>query len=371
MLNLADRKWSAFKVSDIFNVATGANIKSSSLSDGSIPRITAKDITNGISMFTTDSRQANFRTNKNCVSVSFLGSVFYQPYRASFDMKIHSLTIKDRPLNQYIGLFIVTECKKQFSKYAYGNQLSSTDLPKQKILLPLAADGVTPDWQFMETYMRQKEQEILEPTIHKLCKRLIINHITGGGKCIYPRWKTFVIGDLFNAKRPSNNRKEDDYSNGKIPFVASGGIDNGVTKFCTPKEGEVLDKGACLSVSPVDGSCYYQPFDFLGRGGAGSSVILLYAKGFSLDKYTALFLSKAIAQTTATKYSYGRMASLDRLKKDKVYLPVTEAGAIDFAFMSSFMQDVERDILGTTLKHFKARADVKGTKSGGGKMASV
>lgn len=71
-------------------------------------------------------------------------------------MKIHSLTIKGRTLNPYIGLFIATECKKQFSKYAYGNQLSSTDLPKQNILLPIDASG-KPDWEYMENYMRSVE----------------------------------------------------------------------------------------------------------------------------------------------------------------------------------------------------------------------
>ena len=162
------------------------------------------------------------------------------------------------------------------------------------------------------------------------------------------QWKTFVIGELFEAKRPTA-RKEDDYCDGDIPFIASGGINNGVTKFCSPKNGESLDTENCLSVSPVDGSCYYQSYPFLGRGGAGSSIILLYPKNFTLDAYTALFLSKAITQTTATKYSYGHMASLDRIKKDKIYLPIDTNGEIDFQFMSSFMRQIEQRILKPTI----------------------
>ena len=73
-------------------------------------------------------------------------------------------------------------------------------------------------------------------------------------------------------------RKEDEYSEGDVQFVASGCVNNGVTKFCAPKSDEVLDKGNCLTVSPVDGSCYYQATDFLGRGGAGSSIIIIYSK---------------------------------------------------------------------------------------------
>lgn len=180
------------------------------------------------------------------------------------------------------------------------------------------------------------------------------------------RLAKFVIGDFFEVKRPTS-RKEDDYSNGEIPFIASGGINNGVTKFCIPQKGEVLDKGNCLSISPVDGSCYYHPYDFLGRGGAGSSVILLYAKNFYLDRYVALFISKAISQTTATKYSYGYMASLDRIKKDKIYLPVSTNGDVDFQFMSSFMKQKELQILKPTIERLCKRLIINDIMGGGGK----
>lgn len=148
-------------------------------------------------------------------------------------------------------------------------------------------------------------------------------------------------------------------------FVASGGVSNGITKFCSPREGEQLDKGNCLTVSPVDGSCYYHSCDFLGRGGAGSSIIILYPKNFSLNRFTALFISKAISQTTASKYCYGHMASLERIKRDRILLPINDAGNPDFAFMSSFMKSIEKDILGTTIKIFKDRLNQQDTEIGG------
>lgn len=183
------------------------------------------------------------------------------------------------------------------------------------------------------------------------------------------QWKTFVIGDLFEAKRPTT-RKEDDYCDGDIPFIASGGVNNGVTKFCLPKNGESLDKENCLSVSPVDGSCYYQSYQFLGRGGAGSSIILLYPKNFTLDAYTALFISKAITQTTATKYSYGHMASLDRIKKDKIYLPVDTNGEVDFQFISSFMRQIEQRILKPTIDKLCKQLIVNELMGGGKSLHS-
>lgn len=166
-------------------------------------------------------------------------------------------------------------------------------------------------------------------------------------------WVAFNIGELFEAKRPAS-RKEDDFDCGGVPFIASGGINNGVTKFCK-LNGDILDRGNCLSISPVDGSCYYHPYDFLGRGGAGSSIILLYPKNFQLNRYVALFMSKAIAQTTAAKYSYGYMASLDRIKKDRIYLPVDDSAEIDFRFMTSFMKQKEQQILKPTIERLCKR----------------
>ena len=181
--------------------------------------------------------------------------------------------------------------------------------------------------------------------------------VNGGGKLSNLTWKEFIIEDLFHAKRPLA-RKEDEYSEGDVQFVASGCVNNGVTKFCAPKSDEVLDKGNCLTVSPVDGSCYYQATDFLGRGGAGSSIIILYAKNFELNRFNALFISQAITKTASAKYSYGHMASLDRIKRDKIILPANKDGQPDFAFMSSFMQQVEQDILGTTLRYFADKQQI-------------
>ena len=176
-MNLHEHKWASFKVSDIFTISTGNLVNKSKMQCGNNPRITAKATDNGIDSFTDIAY--GFRTNHNCVSISFLGNCFYQPYLASYDMKIHSVTIKGRELNRHIGLFLANQLNREFKKFSYGNQLSSKDLARQHVLLPATANG-QPDWQFMEDFMRQKEQQILKPTIEKLCKQLISNEIGGG-----------------------------------------------------------------------------------------------------------------------------------------------------------------------------------------------
>ena len=109
------------------------------------------------------------------------------------------------------------------------------------------------------------------------------------------RWGQFHIGDIFSVERPSA-RSKDDYEEGDVPFVASGAINNGVMKCCKPKDNEKLDK-PCITVSPVDGRTFYQAYDFLGRGGAGSSVLVLSSDNKELMLVDFVF--SCISQTCA------------------------------------------------------------------------
>lgn len=140
-------------------------------------------------------------------------------------------------------------------------------------------------------------------------------------------WKTFHISDLFTVKRPAA-RNKDDYKEGPVPFVASGSVNNGVMKCCQSFDDEKLDAAGCITVSPVDGSAFYQPYDFLGRGGAGSSILMLYRDGLNL--YTGQFIAKMVSNTCSGKYDYGHMGNKDSIKREQIMLPVTDDGILIF-----------------------------------------
>lgn len=154
-------------------------------------------------------------------------------------------------------------------------------------------------------------------------------------------WEEWTVGSLFEVKRPKS-RSEKGYCQGKVPFVASGNVNNGVIKCCTPKEGETLDKGNCITVSPVDGSAFYQEADFLGRGGAGSSVLLLYNN--RINRYSGLFISRMIRQT-CSKYCYGKMGNQEGIKRERIMLPIDEQGELDYLFMEQYIKEREHQLI--------------------------
>lgn len=189
-LKLMDREWKSFYMKNLFETYkgqrglqthTGAYIEKQSLHEASTPRITVRDTNNGIDSYCY-SNDKNFRCFENFISVSFLGSVFYHPYKASLDMKVHALIPLGIELNTYIAHFLIVAIKNCIALSSYGNQLSSTDLPKVKIMLPENADG-QPDWQFMENFMRQIESDKIQ-TILKYYKSLNNNEIIGGGRAL-------------------------------------------------------------------------------------------------------------------------------------------------------------------------------------------
>ena len=66
-------------------------------------------------------------------------------------------------------------------------------------------------------------------------------------------WQNFKIGKIFQIEKPVA-RVQTKYFPGEVPFVASGNYNNGVQSYVQPEENDILDKGGCITVSPVDGS---------------------------------------------------------------------------------------------------------------------
>lgn len=171
------------------------------------------------------------------------------------------------------------------------------------------------------------------------------------GKIDTSKWEPFKIRSLFTVKRPAA-RSQSKYDDGDVPFVASGNHNNGVLKYLCPKTGEILDKGNCITVSPIDGSAFYQKNDFLGRGGAGSSIIMLYND--SINEYSGCFIATIIS-TVCKKYYYSDMANKDVIAEETIMLPVDENHQPDFSYMEEYMKNREIAVSASLTKLHSAK----------------
>ena len=169
MAKIDTNGWKKFQVGELFEtekmgrkiqVPTGSWIASKNLAPGSTPRITVSGVNNGITGYYKDIDDANYRVYQNFISVSFLGTVFYQADRASLDMKVHCLKPLNIELNEPVATFLVTMIKKALGSIEYSDQISSTVLPGLELMLPVTVSG-EPDWVYMDEYMSavMKESE--------------------------------------------------------------------------------------------------------------------------------------------------------------------------------------------------------------------
>ena len=160
------------------------------------------------------------------------------------------------------------------------------------------------------------------------------------------KWKEFSFTDIFTDIQRGKRLKKADHEIGNIPYVSSTAQNNGIDGFigntCSVRLFE-----DCLSIanSGSVGSTFFHHYRFI----ASDHVTKLEREG--LDKYAYLFMIPIINRLSE-KYSFNREINDERIKREKVILPAKESGEPDFDFMSSFMREVESDVLKTTLRYF-------------------
>lgn len=361
---LTDREWKDFFIEEVADILSGRDIYERERIKGDIPYITATANNNGIGYFVNNSNET---LEDNCLSVNRNGSVgycFFHPYKALFGNDTRKLRPKKE--NKYISIFLSMVISHQRYKYGYGYKMGTGRLKRQKILLPIDSEN-KPDWVFMEKYMAYKEYQILKPTIEKLCKRLIINNIQLGGGNLYSRWKEFYFTEVFTNIKRGKRLTKANQEEGLTPYISSTGFNNGVDAFIGNKSGvRTFDFCLTLTNSGSVGNAFFHQYKFI----ASDHVTSLKRNG--LDKYAYLFMIPIINRL-ADKYSFNREINDERIKREKLLLPVKEDGKIDFEFMASFMKRLEHNMLKTIKEFYQKHLISKplitnNIYEGGGKM---
>lgn len=339
MSKIDTTQWKEYSISDLFiteaagrkiQVPTGSYIERKYLKEGEIPRVTVTGINNGIcGYFENLTNNSNYRVFENFISVSFLGTVFYHPYKASLDMKVHALKLKDKQLNEYIGGYIISIIKKSIQNNNYSDQLSSTVLPQLKIRLPVDING-NPNFAYMEKYMQNLESAVNSSLTalrsaksSKTCEKVDIQ-----------KWKLFKVGDIFpKIIKPEvyHVRQLIQDDNG-IPYVVRSKFNNGI-KYRVKKPTGKINPPNVISFGAENATFFYQQEEWVsGRD-------MYYIEVGDLPFYTCCFLT-SVFQILATKYSYNNGLFPDKLKKEKIMLPINnKSGKIDYTYMEEFMKN--------------------------------
>ena len=347
-LKLTDVEWGEFKVGDIFEIFTGSLIDNPK--SGTIPRITATDVNNGVAMFTSRYEE-KARYFSNFISVSFLGSVFYHKDTVSLDMKIHGIKPCRYELKSESALFLIPLIKNFSFKYSYGYQLSTRILVNQKLKLPIDFQG-QPNWQFMEDYIKQEQKQQAQKIIDYYDRKLVelAGDVVGLDKV---EWKTFRFTEVFQEIQRGKRLTKANQTDGPTPYISSTSENNGVDAFIGNNTGvRKFEDVLTLANSGSVGSTFYQQFEFV----ASDHVTAL--KSENADKYAYLFLS-TVVKRLEEKYSFNREINDTRIKIEKVILPADKEGNPNFQYMSDFVKKLEFDKVQEVLEYIYIYIRVK------------
>lgn len=360
-MRLSDREWRPFELQRLFTRIESVKGKTTNdLIDGEgAPYIAASKVNNGYSGTYSITHHKEWLSEGNCIVFVLLGDgaagwAHYEPMPfIGMNGKIACGYI-DGQLNKFNGLFIAQCLRGNKKKYSHGHSWTGRRLLKTNVMLPVDSQG-NPDYAFMEAYVRELMKRKLEQYQTYLEKRLAelendnIVDIGGGGSLGEREWRPFYIGELFEVSRPVARTKAE-LPDGKIPFVASGSINNGVLRCCNVNSDERVVDRHCITVSPVDGSSFYHEYDFLGRGGAGSSILLLRNK--QISKYACHFITVSLKLTCSCKYTYGHMGNQVSIKREQIMLPVDETGTPDFDYMERYGRALMKNKYESYLRYY-------------------
>ncbi|MUP39597.1 restriction endonuclease subunit S [Labilibaculum euxinus] len=339
-LQLSNRKWKQFKLATIFTIENCKCSKVSGLQKGSTPYVGATNRNNGVINFVKVDKK--LITKGNCIA--FIcdgeGSVGYSIYKS--EDFIGSTTVKvgrNKKLNKYNAAFITTIADTVRSKYNFGFKRNETHLKNEILILP-ANEKDEPDFEFMEAFMQQKEQEKFKQYNNYISQRFTA---LKDFKTVVPiedkEFLEFEIEKLFNVKSGKRLTKAD-MKKGNKPFIGATDSNNGITAFVSNSNSSVDSNvlGVNYNGSVVEN--FYHPYKAI----FSDDVKRLSFKEIEGNKHLFLFVKTQILKQKA-KYQYGYKFNGTRMNKQKIMLPVNEKNEPDYDYMENYMKQLEYEKL--------------------------
>lgn len=158
------------------------------------------------------------------------------------------------------------------------------------------------------------------------------------GKIDTSEWKEFRIGDYFKVEYGRFHAK-DELGTGTVNYITTSGFNNGITNTCE----EATHQGNCITVASdgAMGASFYQEEAFTTSNIVSTLTPLPHTP---LNKYNALFLCAIIFGKRAEFGWLGFKMSVDRVRNLRVKLPTTPDGDPDWAYMESYMANLEAKV---------------------------
>lgn len=329
-MNLNVDSWKEFRLGDLFSemYKAEAHVKGELECynvplDNTIRFVSRTEMNNGCDCYVLNNGLSGIEKANAIAIGDTTATCFYQG--EDFVCGDHMVICRADWINLHTALFIISILKQEKYKYSYGRAFKMELISNTMLKLPAAADN-TPDWDYMESYIKSLNRKPLATA----------NQGGYGSHTLgVETWKDFCLGDYFEIKK-GKRLTSDEQTEGSTPYIGAIDSNNGIANYIGQ---DAIHAGNTISLSYNGsvGEAFYQPKPFW----ATDDVNVLYFREeneVAFNKYIALFVC-AVLRQEKYRYSYGRKWVLENMKSTIIKLP-EKSGKPDWCYMENYMKSL-------------------------------
>lgn len=329
-MNLNVDSWKEFRLGDLFSemYKAEAHVKGELecydvLLDNTIRFVSRTEMNNGCDCYVLNNGLSGIEKANAIAIGDTTATCFYQG--EDFVCGDHMVICRADWINLHTALFIISILKQEKYKYSYGRAFKMELISNTMLKLPAAANN-TPDWDYMESYIKSLNHKPLATAN----RGGYGSHTLG-----VETWKDFCLGDYFEIKK-GKRLTSDEQTEGSTPYIGAIDSNNGIANYIGQ---DAIHAGNTISLSYNGsvGEAFYQPKPFW----ATDDVNVLYFReenGVAFNKYIALFVC-AVLRQEKYRYSYGRKWVLESMKSTVIKLP-EKSGKPNWSYMEDYMKSL-------------------------------
>lgn len=327
-------EWKEFRVGELFAQERGKEKAPKQNEPGDCPLIQETNNNNGFDSMVVPTKI--IKGNSITVSINYAQNVFYQA--DDFCASVNIAVLRNSHLNWYNSQFVCSVLRNAHQKFDYTSKISKELLNKEMIMLPVDKTG-QPDWAYMESYMANLETKVAESlTMLQAAKD------AEKKKVDTREWGEFRVGELFEVKISKSVDKGglEFAEDGEYDFIGRTPLNNGIQGRLNKLKFEANQEGTYSIAQIGMHVCQYRERKWY----ASQNIFVLTPfaeKSHKANKFIATIITRYLdcAYGEDTYATYPTAKTLPHLK---IKLPVDKTGQPDWAYMESYIANLETKV---------------------------
>ncbi|AIY04046.1 hypothetical protein Plano_0081 [Planococcus sp. PAMC 21323] len=158
----------------------------------------------------------------------------------------------------------------------------------------------------------------------------------------FETWGEFEIGNIFDIKSSKSGIDKNKLveESGNVPYITRTNLNNGVETFIGERQRNRFqkDKGNAIIIGLDTQTIFYQEKSFY----TGQNIQVL--RNSRLNKYNAFYIIPLLKKQMKKFNWGGNGATLTRLKRTKIILPVDQSNDVCWGYMENYIEEKENRV---------------------------